>query len=65
MNLEREEKIKRALEAIENGMSKKAAAKLHGIPRATLQFRLSSKFKKPGFGPSTYLTMEEENILVE
>lgn len=52
-----------ALEDIRNGMSKKAAAKKHGVPRSTLQFRLSSKFTKKELGPPPILTNEEEDIL--
>lgn len=63
-NREREEKIKNAVEAVRNGMAKKAAAKSFGIARSTIQYRLSEKFKSPGYGPPTILTSEEEDILV-
>lgn len=63
---ERENKIMMAIKEIEeNGMSKKMASKKFGVPRSTLQFRMSAKFKKPGYGPSTYLTKEEENVFVQ
>lgn len=52
------------MEEIKRGLSKKAVAKKFGIPRSTLQFRLSNKFKKVRHGPNTYLTEEEENIIV-
>lgn len=60
-----EEQIQRALLEIKNGAAKKAVAKKYGIPRATLQFRLSNKFSKIERGPNPYLTKEEENSLVE
>ncbi|CAK1591597.1 unnamed protein product [Parnassius mnemosyne] len=60
-----EEDIVKAIEAIRNGMPKKTAAKKFGVPRPTLQFRLSSQFVKPRPGPTTVLTEDEENILVE
>jgi Zn-dependent peptidase ImmA (M78 family) len=41
-----EEKIQKALEEFKRGFPKKTVAKKFGIPRSTLQFRLSSKFKK-------------------
>ncbi|KAJ8917899.1 hypothetical protein NQ315_002591 [Exocentrus adspersus] len=53
-----------ALDAVRKGMSKKEASKLYGIPRGTLQFRLSDKFKKCGHGPPPVLSSEEENLLV-
>nr|CAI5821448.1 unnamed protein product [Callosobruchus analis]CAI5830396.1 unnamed protein product [Callosobruchus analis]CAI5832848.1 unnamed protein product [Callosobruchus analis]CAI5852990.1 unnamed protein product [Callosobruchus analis] len=46
-------------------MSKKAAAKRFGIPRSTIQYRLSDKFKSPGYGPPTVLTSKEEEILIK
>ncbi|KAJ8974702.1 hypothetical protein NQ317_018502, partial [Molorchus minor] len=58
-------KIAKALEDIKNGESKKSVSKKYGIPRSTLQFRLSSKFSKCRPGPNTYLTVDEETKLVE
>lgn len=60
-----EDTIQRALTEIKNGAAKKSVARKYGIPRATLQFRLSSKFSKIRHGPKTYLTDEEEHQLVE
>ncbi|KAI4460112.1 helix-turn-helix psq domain [Holotrichia oblita] len=57
--------IEAALEAISNGMSKKKASVMFKVPRPTLQFRLSNKFKKSSLGPDTYLTKEEEEVLVQ
>ncbi|KAI4467955.1 cypher isoform b [Holotrichia oblita] len=57
--------IESALEAISNGMSKKKASVMFKVPRPTLQFRLSNKFKKSSLGPDTYLTKEEEEVLVQ
>lgn len=62
---ERENKIAQALQAVRDGMPKLKASKMFGIPRATIQFRMGDKFKKPGYGPATYLTKEEEAMLVE
>lgn len=45
-------------------MPKKAAATKFAVPRATIQFRLSSLVKsKPG--PNTVLTEDEEKVLVD
>ncbi|KAI4457966.1 helix-turn-helix psq domain [Holotrichia oblita] len=60
-----EEALQSAVTDIENGMPKKQAARKYGIPRQTLQHRLSDKFKKIGHGPSTYLTRHEEAVLEE
>ncbi|KAF2892344.1 hypothetical protein ILUMI_13828 [Ignelater luminosus] len=54
----------RDIEAIRKGLSKKQASKEYGIPRATLQFRLSNKFTKTGHGPPPILTQDEEKLLV-
>ncbi|KAF2889406.1 hypothetical protein ILUMI_16767 [Ignelater luminosus] len=58
-----ERNIEQAVEAIKKGLSKKQAFKEYGIPRATLQFRLSNKFKKTGHGPPPILTQEEELLV--
>lgn len=47
------------------GCKKKTAAKCFGVPRSTLQFRLSDQFRKTRHGPDTVLTTEEESLLVE
>ncbi|KAI4455576.1 helix-turn-helix psq domain [Holotrichia oblita] len=60
-----EEALQSAVTDIKNGMPKKQAARKYGIPRQTLQHRLSDKFKKIGHGPSTYLTRHEEAVLEE
>ncbi|KAJ8945467.1 hypothetical protein NQ314_009219 [Rhamnusium bicolor] len=65
MDVDREEKIKLALKAVEEGMPKLKASKIFGVPRATIQFRMSEKFKKPGYGPDTYLSKNEEKLLVD
>ncbi|KAJ4438193.1 hypothetical protein ANN_14132 [Periplaneta americana] len=59
-----EETLKEALRAIKHGMSFKAAAIRFGVPRATLQFRLSKKFMKISRGPAPVLNSEEESTLV-
>ncbi|KAF2890221.1 hypothetical protein ILUMI_15952, partial [Ignelater luminosus] len=58
-----ERDIEQAVEAIKKGLSKKQASKEYGIPRATLQFRLSNKFKKTGHGPPPILTQDEQELL--
>ncbi|KAG5879968.1 hypothetical protein JTB14_036180 [Gonioctena quinquepunctata] len=58
-----EEVVQAAFKDINYGMPKKQAAIKYGIPRSTLQFRLSDKFTKIEHGPRTYLTRDEENIL--
>lgn len=60
-----EETVKKAVEAIKEGMSKKMASKKFGVPRSTLQFRLSDKFVKIRPGPTTVLSEEEEDVLVK
>lgn len=55
--------LESAITDVQNGLSKKAAAKKYGVPRATIQFRLSTKFVKSSCGPSTVLTTEEESLL--
>ena len=59
-----EDSLLNALQAVKNGMPKRTACKRFGVPRATLQFRLSEKFRKVSHGPSTILTVEEEATLV-
>ncbi|KAG5868270.1 hypothetical protein JTB14_032985 [Gonioctena quinquepunctata] len=58
-----EEVVQAALKDINYGMPKKQPAMKYGIPRSTLQFRLSDKFTKIEHGPRTYLTRDEENLL--
>lgn len=59
-----EEDIEGALIAIKNGMSKKKASKIFGVPRATIIFRLSNKFVKSSHGPNPVLSRNEEETLV-
>lgn len=59
-----EKDMQKALEAVKTqGLSKKAAAKLYGVPRTTLIFRLCSKFSKARKGPQTVLSTAEEDCL--
>lgn len=60
-----EENLQTAVQAVKSGMPKKTASKLYNVPRATLQFRLGSKFSKPELGRNTYLTKHEETELVQ
>lgn len=53
-----------AVEAVVNeGMSKKSAAKKFSVSRSTLQHRLKNPDKKVSCGPSPVLSEEEENTL--
>lgn len=61
----REELIQKALNEIKMGVTKKSIAKKYQIPRSTLQFRLGTKFSKIRHGPNTYLTANEEQLLVD
>ncbi|KAF2886625.1 hypothetical protein ILUMI_19547 [Ignelater luminosus] len=58
-----EETLQVALAAIKRGAPKLLVAKKYGIPRATLQFRLGTKFVKTRHRPNTYLTEIEEKLL--
>ena len=60
-----EDVLQKALEAVTNGMPKKQASKIYGIPRSTIQNRLSGKFRKISLGPAPILTNEEELIIVD
>lgn len=57
--------IRKALEAIKSGIPVREVSRRFNIPRATLQFRKSDKFKKTGFGPPPVLTSEEEALLIK
>ncbi|KAK9680225.1 CENP-B N-terminal DNA-binding domain [Popillia japonica] len=60
-----EKDVASTLNTIKNGVSKEQAAKLYGVPRATIQFRLSNKFTKASPGPSPILTASDEDTLVK
>ena len=49
----------------EGRFSVAVAAKDHGVPRSTLQFRLSPEYKKSSCGPNPILSIEEENIVCD
>lgn len=58
--------LEAAIKDVTSGvLSKKAAAKKYGVPRATIQFRLSKNFKKTSCGPNTVLSEEEEELLAK
>lgn len=59
------ENIEKAVDAVKNGMSKKAAAKLFKVARTTIIARLSGKLKKIRPGPETVLTSAEEKLIVD
>lgn len=53
-----------AVEAVINdGMSKKSAAKKFSVSRSTLQHRIKNPHQKISCGPAPVLSEEEENIL--
>ncbi|XP_022177727.1 uncharacterized protein LOC111038801 [Myzus persicae] len=55
-----------AIKAVDNGISKKAAAKQFGVARSTLQFRIKHRDKETfSCGPSSVLSVEEEKSLVK
>lgn len=59
-----EQDLQSAFHAIENGMSQRKAAEQFKVPRATLHFRASNKFKeKTTPGPNPILSLEEEDRL--
>lgn len=60
-----ESSLEKAVIAVKNGMPKKTASREFGIPRSTLQFRMSEKFSKKEHGPRPILSKEEETLLVE
>lgn len=61
-----EENLKRAIEAIQNGVSKKRAASLFGIPRSTLRDRLKSEsMAKPSLGRKPIFSAEQEKQIAD
>ncbi|KAL3266905.1 hypothetical protein HHI36_011055, partial [Cryptolaemus montrouzieri] len=52
-------------EAVKNGMPKLKISIFYGIPRTIIQFGLNDRFKEPGYEPSTYLTKDEDTLLVQ
>ncbi|GBP01001.1 hypothetical protein EVAR_2286_1 [Eumeta japonica] len=60
------EALDEALEKINTkAMSLRAIAKKYNIPRTTLQFKLKNPNSKSRFGPTPYLTNEEETTIAE
>lgn len=55
--------LEAALPEIQEHIAKNAAARMRNIPRATIQFLISSKFSKFFVGPVPYL--DEEQVLVK
>lgn len=53
-----------AIQAVNKGMSMLKASKFYNVPRSTLRFRCSSKFKKCHPGPDTVLSSSDEDTLV-
>jgi hypothetical protein len=60
------EKLAAAIEAVNNGMSKKGAASKFNIPRSITQFRLkNSEIVHFLYGPAPVLADKEEHLLVQ
>ena len=60
-----ESKLYRAFEAVQDGVSIRRAAEAHGVPRTTLQDRISGRVHfGTRSGPAKYLSDEEEKELV-
>lgn len=59
-------KLNESVDSVQKGaMSTNFASKYFGVPRTTLQYRLSTKCKNKGStGPYTVFTMEEEQAIV-
>jgi hypothetical protein len=58
-----EEQLKKAVQAVNNGMSKKKASATFGVPRSTIQFRINNPPAKNRHGPPPILTPAEEDSL--
>ncbi|KAF2886280.1 hypothetical protein ILUMI_19893 [Ignelater luminosus] len=57
-----ERDIEQVVKATKKGLSKQQASKKYGIRKATLQFRLSNKFKKTGHGSPPILTQDKKSF---
>lgn len=60
-----EENLLLAIQAVNDGMLKKGAARQFGVSRSTLQFRLKNPIKKMACGSPIILTEVEEYTLVK
>jgi len=60
-----EENIQKAVDTIRRGMSQRTASRMFGVPRSTIQFRMSGAFVKSTPGPSPVLTRNGEEDLVK
>ncbi|KAF2891621.1 hypothetical protein ILUMI_14552 [Ignelater luminosus] len=60
-----EETLQVVLAELKRGASNLLVVKKYGISRATLQFRLGTKFDKTRHVPNMYLTEIEENLSVK
>ncbi|KAE8749581.1 hypothetical protein FOCC_FOCC003569 [Frankliniella occidentalis] len=56
--------VEAAVRDVKLGKPVREAARLHGVPKTTLHFRLSDKFTKSRPGPASYLSVDEETVLV-
>lgn len=64
MNYSREQ-MDKAIEDVKSGMSCSEASKKYGVPRVTLLYKVQGKFKDKKCGRESYLTSEEERLLVD
>ena len=54
-----------AIQAVRDGMSKNATAKLYGVPRTTLNDKISGKYREgKRAGRDPFLSSEEETEIV-
>lgn len=62
-----EQSLASALEAVKNGTSIRSASREFGVPKTTIQDRISGRIKEGPrkMGPQTVLSLEEESILVK
>jgi hypothetical protein len=58
-----EEQLKKAVQAVNNGMSKKKASATFGVPRSTIQFRINNPPANNRHGPPPILAPAEEDSL--
>lgn len=59
-----DEQIIQAVDAVQKGMSQRTASKKYGVPRSTIQFRMSPAFSKSSPGPPPVLGHSAEDDLV-
>ena len=58
-----EKQIEHAIQAVKNGMPQRTASKQYGVPRSTIQFRMSNAFLKTTLGPPPVLGTAEDDLV--